>query len=281
MANMKPLLSVKHDIIFRLFFADERNAEDLIALLKSILTLPDDDYNEIEISDPHLLPDYIGDKYAVIDVKLRTKSQKIIQIEVQLKVSEALKSRIVFYGAKLVSEQMGSGDDYEKISKVISIIITDEKLIKDSERYYHRFTFYDPDAEVEFTDLIEIHTVELKKLPDDSDGTQLYDWARFIAAETEEEFEMAAQANPQVRRAVVKLRELSADEKARDMVERREKGERDFRMFVNDAKREGEQKKAVEVAQNLLKLQIPVEQIVSATGLTREEIITLSTQQDK
>jgi predicted transposase/invertase (TIGR01784 family) len=281
MANMKPLLSVKHDIIFRLFFADERNAEDLIALLKSILTLPDDDYNEIEISDPHLLPDYIGDKYAVIDVKLRTKSQKIIQIEVQLKVSEALKSRIVFYGAKLVTEQMGSGDDYEKINKVISIIITDEKLIKDSERYHHRFTFYDPDAEVEFTDLIEIHTVELKKLPDDSDGTQLYDWARFIAAETEEEFEMAAQANPQVRRAVVKLRELSADEKARDMVERREKGERDFRMFVNDAKREGEQKKAVEVAQNLLKLNIPTEQIVTATGLTREEVEALSTQQDK
>ena len=281
MANMKPLLSVKHDIIFRLFFADERNAEDLIALLKSILTLPDDDYNEIEISDPHLLPDYIGDKYAVIDVKLRTKSRKIIQIEVQLKVSEALKSRIVFYGAKLITEQMGGGDDYEKINKVISIIITDEKLIKDSERYHHRFTFYDPDAEVEFTDLVEIHAVELKKLPDTTDGTPLYDWAKFIAAETEEEFEMAAQTNPQVRRAVVKLRELSADEKARDMVERREKGERDFRMFVNDAKREGEQTARVEVAQAALELGIDMDTTIKLSGLTREEVETLSAQQGK
>ena len=156
-------------------------------------------------------------------------------------------------------------------------------------RYHHRFTFYDPDAKVEFTDLIEIHAVELKKLPDTTDGTPLYDWAKFIAAETEEEFEMAAQANPQVRRAVVKLRELSADEKARDMVERREKGERDFRMFINDAKREGEQKgkqegkqeKAVDVAQAALELGVDVDTIIKLSGLTHDEVEALSAQQDK
>jgi len=48
----RALLPVKYDVIFRLFFADERNAEDLIDLLKSILNLPEEDYHELEIADP-------------------------------------------------------------------------------------------------------------------------------------------------------------------------------------------------------------------------------------
>ena len=55
--SRKPLLSVKYDVIFRLFFADERNAEDLTSFLKSVLDLPADEYAEMEILDPHLLPE--------------------------------------------------------------------------------------------------------------------------------------------------------------------------------------------------------------------------------
>jgi hypothetical protein len=58
-----------------LFFADERNLEELISFLKSVLRLPDDDYNVLEISDPHLLREFDGDKLAVVDIKLRTKSR--------------------------------------------------------------------------------------------------------------------------------------------------------------------------------------------------------------
>ena len=278
----KSLLSVKYDVIFRLFFADERNAEDLTDFLKAILDLPEDDYQEIEVADPHLLPDYVGDKLAVIDIKLHTKSRKIIHIEIQLKVTPEMRERIVFYDAKLITEQVGSGDKYAEIRKVVSIIITDETLIPNSPRYHHRFTFYDPDAAVEFTDLVEIHTIELPKLPANSDGTTLYDWAKFIDAETEEELDMVAQRNPQVGRAAVKLRALSADERARDMLERREKGERDFAMFVDDAERRGLAKGLtegrVDVARNLLNMNLPLEQISAATGLSRDEIEQLSNE---
>jgi len=50
--DKKEFLPVKSDIIFRLFFADERNENFLICFLKSVLRLPEDDYNEIEIADP-------------------------------------------------------------------------------------------------------------------------------------------------------------------------------------------------------------------------------------
>ena len=50
---------------------------------------------------------------------------------------------------------------------------------------------------------------------------------------------MAAQGSHQMKRAVVKLRELSADEKARDMFERREKGRRDAAAREEGARQKG------------------------------------------
>jgi len=128
----------------------------------------------------------------------------------------------------MITEQIGSGDDYDLIKKVISIVITDDNFISASPRYHHRFTLYDPEAGVEFSDILELNTLELSKLPDGTDGTELYDWAKFIAAETEEELTMIADRNPVVEKAVVKLRELSADERTRDLYERREKARRDM-----------------------------------------------------
>ncbi len=278
--DIPEILPVKSDIIFRMFFADERNKEDLICLLKAVLKIPEDDYDEIEIADPHLLPDYVEDKYSIIDVKLYTKSKKIIHIEIQLTISPELKKRILFYSSKLITEQIGNGGNYNEIQNVISIIITDKTLVQDSLKYHHRFTFYDNKAGIEFTDIVEINTLELNKLPEHTDGTDLYDWAAFINARTEEELTMIAERNAQVREAVVRLRHLSADEQARDMFERREKARRDEESLLRWARIEGLQEGRQEgmkegqftIAKNLLEIHLPLEQIIMATGLSKEEV---------
>ena len=261
-------LPVKSDVIFRLFFADERNVEFLVSFLKSVLKLSEDDYNEIEIADPNLLREFAGDKLSIIDVKLRTKSRKIVHIEIQLSVTPQLRERIIFYDAKLITEQMGSGDQYDAIKKVVSILIVDERLIPDDSKYQHRFTLYDPEAKVELSDLLEINTLELVKLPEGADGTALYDWASFIAAESKEELDMIAERNPEVKKAVVKLLELSADERARDLYERREKERRDIAAREKWARQEGR----LDVAKNLLSAGDSIDKIIKVTGLLREEI---------
>jgi predicted transposase/invertase (TIGR01784 family) len=121
------------------------------------------------------------------------------------------------------------------------------------------------------SDLIEIHTLELEKLPETEDGTKLYDWAKFIDAETEEELDMLATRNPEFRQPVVKLRELSADEKTRDLYERRKKAELDRDMLESSA----ENRKSAEIAKNFLGLGLPVEQIAKGTGLSIEQINAL------
>lgn len=271
--DSKGFIPVKSDVVFRLFYADERNEEFLIGLLKAILRLSEDDYNEIEIADPHLLREFPDDKLAIIDVKLYTKSRKIIHIEIQLKVASEteLKKRIILYESKLVTEQISKGDTYDAIQQVVSIIITDEPLIPDSQKYHHRFTYYDPDAKVEFSDIVEINTLELGKLPDGSDGSKLYDWAKFIAAESDEELDIVAERNLEVSKAVVKYRELTAEERTRDMYERREKARRDVAMHQKHAVKQSK----LEIAKNLLALNMQIEQIATATGLNVEEVKNL------
>jgi len=263
----KKFLKIKSDVMFRLFFADERNQEFLIGFLKSVLRLPEDDYNIIEIADPHLLRDFDGDKLGIIDVKLKTKSGKIVHIEIQLKVSPELKERIIFYSSKLITEQIGSGDDFNTIKKVISIIITDEELIAISPNYRHCFTLYDREASIELSDIMEIHTLELHKLPKDTDGTLLYDWASFIDAESEEELNMIAERNPQIGKAVVKYRELTADERTRDLYDRRMRAKWDEQSRLRGVK--------IEIAKNMIADNEPIEKIIKYTGLTLEEIESL------
>jgi len=50
---------------------------------------------------------------------------------------------------------------------------------------------------------------------------------------------MVAEKNPEMRKAVVKLQELSADERARDLYERREKARRDIESRERWARAEG------------------------------------------
>ena len=308
MMGGKGFLPVKSDVVFRLFFADERNKESLVNFLQSVLRLPKEEYDRIEIADPHLLREYLDDKLSIIDVKLYTKSRKVVHIEIQLAVTSELRERVVFYVAKLVTEQIGEGDNYNLIRRVISILVTDEKLIHASPRYHHRFTLYDHEAGVELTDIIEINTLELSKLPKSADGTALYDWAKFIDAETEEELNMVAERNPQVERAVVKLFELSSDAHARDLYERREKERRDrasekkwarqegleeglreglqkgrqeglqeglqkgLQKGRQEGLQEGLQKGRLDLARKAMKMNLLVDDIVRLTGLTREEV---------
>jgi hypothetical protein len=68
-------------------------------------------------------------------------------------------------------------------------------LISKTQRYHHRFTLYDRTAEVEFTDLLEIHPLELPKLPEIADAHLLH-WRRFLRAKSKEELKMVAKASP-------------------------------------------------------------------------------------
>ena len=79
---------------------------------------------------------------------------------------------------------------------------------------------------------------------------------------------MIAERNPKAGKTVFKLRELSADERARDLYERREKARRDMAAQQKWAIK----KSMFEVARNAWQMNMPIGDIVKLTGLTVEEV---------
>jgi hypothetical protein len=52
MADNKGLLSVKLDLVFKLIFGDQRNTDILTSFLKSVLDIPEEEYERITVVDP-------------------------------------------------------------------------------------------------------------------------------------------------------------------------------------------------------------------------------------
>jgi len=262
----KEFLSPKSDLIFKLLFGDTRSIDFLTDFLKSVLDIPASDYEDVTIVDPHLLRQHEGDKLGILDVKVRTKSKKVIDIEIQVKPKPYLEKRVVLYLSRMVAEQVGKGIEYGKIQRAISIIITDFSLIKENDKYHNRYTLRDETGS-QFTDILEVNTLELNKLPETEDGTDLWAWLKFLKSESKEEFDMVAEKNPRIKQAVVRLAELSQDEKTRMLYESRQMLEWDILAREKGA--------VLAVAKNLIKRNRPIEEIMEDTGLTRDEIQTL------
>jgi predicted transposase/invertase (TIGR01784 family) len=236
---MEPL-SPKNDFVFKKLFADPRHIDILAAFLASILGISLEELEGLQLMDSHIRGDTQEDKECILDIRVTTRKGVVIDVEIQLRPMPNLRKRILFYCDRMLTEQVKAGDDYKSIRKVVCIVITDHDLItEDPERCHHRFRMYDQNARVEFTDMQEIHILELTKLRKMPDDDPLRNWLFFLDAETEEEFVMAAQKDAVVDKAWTVLKELSADERTRMQAEAREKWRRDYNARMEGAHAEG------------------------------------------
>ena len=282
------LLPLKNDFVFKLVFGDKRRVDLLTAFLQAVLDLPAEEYKKVTIVDPNVKKEYSKDKAGILDVKIHTKSGNIVDVEIQVEPDAPLEKRILFYQAKMLTEQIGEGNDYDVIKPVISVVITDFHLIAGSKAYHHRFRFYDAKNKVEFTNVQEINTLELSKLPKKSDETDLFDWMMLIRAKSEEEYDMLAEKKPIFKKVVAVVKKLSADEEARMEYDKHELWRMDYAATMRNAARkgmarglveglekgmaEGKAEGKAETARNMKSRGFSIADIADITGLTKEEI---------
>jgi predicted transposase/invertase (TIGR01784 family) len=153
---------------------------------------------------------------------------------------------------------------------------------------------HDPDSGSLFSKAMEVHTLELPKLPEQGDETKLCAWLEFIRATKEEEFDMLAEKDPDIGLAVVKLKNLSQDERLRELAISREKLEWDIasreegaekrglemglRKGWEEGREEGQSEAQQVIARNLLKLGMSIEDIAQATGLSHADLLQLQSK---
>ena len=271
------------DALFKYIFADPADTAPLRSLLSAVLGWPPDELADLVIEDPQLNTEHADDKHGILDVRVRTKTGDIIDIEIQLVNKNDFPRRLAYYTARLLGSQLRPGQNYNFLRRAISVGITDFTLIDDGD-YHHRFRLQDLARQTELTDVLQVDLLELTKLPAQDDATLLWSWMRFIGAHDQKEIDMTVTADPAIAQAADKVRFFTADEQAQIDELRHEMWMMDqqvmHRMAVEEGLEqglaEGAQTEQIKVARRMIALGLPIDTIADATQLTPDEITALT-----
>ncbi len=124
-------------------------------------------------------------------------------------------------------------------------------MIDANKKYCNCYTLRDKNDGNEFTNLLEVDTLELSK--------ELWSWLKFLKSENEEEFEMIETKSQELKKAVCIVRQLSQDEETRLQFEAREKARMDDEDRMDGAfEAGGVNQKIKDVIVLVLKYNIPL-----------------------
>jgi len=258
------IIKLKLDIIFKRIFGDARNDEIIRAFIEDLLEMKRGTIQEIIIENVELPPEELDRKFSRLDLKMKVDNQ-IINIEMQVKAEDDYGDRTLYYWAKIFSSELSSGDEYGDLRKTICINIINFKLF-DCKEYHSQFQALEKKRHEMLSDKFDIHFFELKKIKKSPQNKPMEDWLNLINAETEGEL-MDVETSTQiqeVKKAVVVLRELNADEKVRKEAYYREKRLHDEATALGHARREGE---AVGMKKGT---------ILTLAGLVKDGILTVA-----
>ena len=151
----------------------------------------------------------------------------------------------------MFTEDLLAGEKYGKLKKCISISLLDFKL--DDSPEYHRIYRLRDDKGNAFSDMFEVHVIELCK--ELRGGSPMDDWIRLMNAGTEEEVDMIRTDNPGVLAAIreVKLMNLGKGLRAlyeAHMKEVRDRNARDEYVW-DEGKAAGERKKLISIVRKM------------------------------
>jgi predicted transposase/invertase (TIGR01784 family) len=236
-------LDPKLDIVFWMLFGAEQNRELLISLLNAVLS-PTVPIEAVEVlpAQPERLA--VGDKNISLDLRLRLQGGEQVDVEMQSQRRPALRARALYYWARLYTGQLQRGDPYTALRRCVVVLITSFAELT-NQRFHSIFQVHERDGGELLTGHLELHLLELPKLPralDRNDEPNLALWGKFLAAGADEELEKLAMEHPVLKQAKAALDRLSADDIARLQAEQREMALLTFEAGMAAAREEAEEK---------------------------------------
>ena len=283
MSTNNPKITAKSDIFFRYLFGCPENEDLLVDFINAVFR---DTGKKIisraTVLNPFNLKDSFNAKESILDIKAATDDGRLLNIELQVIGSSLYRKRIAYYLAKLHTSQLTTGDDYGKIVQTVGIHIVDFELENNDKNIHNCYHLYsESNKNLCLTDDLEVHVLELPKLRNNLKiDRRLLGWLEFFEEEEEgKNMDAVIEKNPKLTRAEELFKRFTENEEL-NRYEAKVKYERDLRYWAecyaekkyNEAREEGEHKKAVETAKKFLSMGLSVEQVADGTGLSIEEI---------
>jgi predicted transposase/invertase (TIGR01784 family) len=227
-----------------------------------------------------------------LDVLAKTAEGLLINIEVQVVNKYNLDQRILYYWGRVYCGQLTSGDVFNKLKKTISIVLLAFNWFKDS-RYHRSFHLKDDETGDIFTDLLEVHILEINKIKliDRKPKDNLEAWMVYFNNLEGKEMEAIAMENAAIKKALTIEEMFWQSEKERRFYELREKAILEERSAIVEARAEGRVEKAQEtickfmwkrfgVDPNEIKLKVKQMTSLEILDCLMEELFTAGTLEE-
>ena len=268
------------DWSFKRIFGTEVNKDILIEFLKVI-------FPQFAITDITYIPtEQLGimedDRKAIFDVLCKTEDGKTFLVEMQRGAQKHFFERALYYtsfpimkqGKKAIAKEEEKGKDPWDFSLdgVFFLGILDFKYEQD-ERTEHRYQLLETKTLKRMTDKLEFVFVEVAKFNKSEDEleTDLDKWL-YLLKNMSTLLERPAALRDRVFGRLFDVAEYARldDEERKNYVEAMNTARDTYNMIAYAL-----EKRTYEIARNLLAMKLDIDSISKATGLTKDEILTL------
>jgi predicted transposase/invertase (TIGR01784 family) len=280
-------LSPKTDFAFKKIFGSIESKNILMSFLNAIVYEEKKVIQDLEIINPYSPSKVVSLKETFLDVKATLDSGKIVIIEMQVARVDAFEKRIVYNLAKAYANQLKSGEEYYKLNEVIALTITDFVLFKETEKIINKFVFKEKSENFIYPkDNVEMVFVELPKFKLTLEELEsLSDkWIYFLKnASSLEIIPPKLEEIGELNEALNLANEGNLTFEELQEMEAKQTKERDDLGRLTQARKEakakgielGKKEREKEIAINLLKTGMNIEQVASITDLSLEIIQSL------
>lgn len=284
------LLNLMNDYIFKRTFGYEESWEVTRILLRDILQ---DNISKIELDNQTITEkELMDDKVGIMDIKAVLNGNMQCDIEMQVVNQHNIEKRILFYWAKMYTQSIKEGNQYNDLKKSICVLFADFELdgLHEIKKYLTKWNIREEEyRNVVLTDVLELVIIELPKYmryANKEKRKNLNLWLEFLNNPevrmmlNENDNEEIKETKQAINKAQEKLEEISQDEHERYLAELREKYIRD-QVAVQEygyikGKEEGEINSKRYIAKKLLNEGMTIEMVAKITELTVDEVEMIS-----
>ncbi len=289
------LMNLKVDFAFKQLFGQAQSQDILIAFLNALLKRTETDpITEVQFANTEYSRNHQADKESRLDVLVRTNRDEWVNIEIQVASQKEIAKRGLFYWATVYQGQAERGRSYGRLHPTIGVFVLDFNHFS-TERFHTSYHVYEDVEHYRLSDDLQLHFVELPKLPVDTANSladdPLTQWLWLLQAYDHPELfrylEVKAMADETLHKAFTMWEEISRDPDnwaayisrdkfLRDQVSIREEAREEG---LEEGRQEGRQEAQEEIALHLLAQGVDIDVIVKATSLSREKVEELQKQQ--
>ena len=277
------LLSPTVGFAFHRIMTQSGNEPVLLDLLNAVLLSSGDQKADwVEVKNPSLEAETVGDKDSVLDVHARLADGRPVNVEMQVANEGDWPARSLYYWSRLYALQLQASMQYERLQPAIAVGILNFHLWPTGPFHQTYRLRADHDPTAQWNDHLALHTVELPKLPATVRPAEvpLVRWVKFLMEGPLTMKEDVAKESPAIQQALDTLKALSYDEVFRSQYEMREKGRRDRASALAYARKqgreEGREEALVATARRLLVRGLSSQEVADATGLPVETIALIA-----